>query len=70
MSAKILRLERKKKGVFIDKVKELSPDGGNLNLGLTCWTCSSGCPANGAYARLTQQQEAKIRFGLCTKGDR
>ena len=31
----------------MDKVKELLPDGGNLNLCLTCGACSSGCPATG-----------------------
>ena len=45
MSEKALRLGRKKKGIFLDKVKELLPDGGNLNLCLTCGACSSGCPA-------------------------
>ena len=47
MSEKALRLGRKKKGIFLDKVKELLPDGGNLNLCLTCGACSSGCPATG-----------------------
>jgi len=36
-----------KKSKFIDKVKEHLPDGGNLNLCLTCGACSSGCPATG-----------------------
>ena len=36
-----------KKSLFIDKVKELLPDGGNLNLCLTCGACSAGCPATG-----------------------
>ena len=36
-----------KKSLFIDKVKGLVPDGGNLNLCLTCGACSAGCPATG-----------------------
>jgi len=36
-----------KKSLFIDNVKEIIPDGGNLNLCLTCGACSSGCPATG-----------------------
>ena len=36
-----------KKSHFIDKVKGLLPDGGNLNLCLTCGACSAGCPATG-----------------------
>jgi heterodisulfide reductase subunit C len=31
----------------MDKVMELLPEGGNLNLCLTCGACSSGCPATG-----------------------
>ena len=37
----------KKKSGFIDTVKELLPEGGNLNLCLTCGACVSGCPATG-----------------------
>mmetsp|Transcript_812 Transcript_812/g.634 ORF Transcript_812/g.634 Transcript_812/m.634 type:complete len:244 (+) Transcript_812:85-816(+) len=36
-----------KKSIFIDKVKDILPDGGNLNLCLTCGACSSGCPGTG-----------------------
>ena len=32
---------------FMDKVMEVLPEGGNLNLCLTCGACSSGCPATG-----------------------
>ena len=42
-----IQIKGKKKGIFLDKVKELLPEGGNLNLCLTCGTCSSGCPATG-----------------------
>ena len=47
MSAEVVRLGKKKRSIFMDKVKELLPDGGNLNLCLTCGACSSGCPASG-----------------------
>ena len=36
-----------KKSCFMDKVMEILPEGGNLNLCLTCGTCSAGCPASG-----------------------
>jgi len=36
-----------KRSTFMDKVKELLPEGGNLNLCLTCGACASGCPATG-----------------------
>ncbi|MEW5736912.1 MAG: heterodisulfide reductase-related iron-sulfur binding cluster [Thermodesulfobacteriota bacterium] len=32
---------------FLSKVREILPQGGNLNLCLTCGACSSGCPATG-----------------------
>ncbi len=35
------------KSFFMEKVKEMLPEGGNLNLCYTCGTCSSGCPASG-----------------------
>ena len=47
MAEEAIKLGRKKESMFIDKVKELLPDGGNLNLCLTCGACSSGCPATG-----------------------
>jgi ferredoxin len=47
MTDKTIRIEGKKKSVFMDKVKELLPSGGNLNLCLTCGACASGCPATG-----------------------
>ena len=40
-------LGRKKQSTFIDDVKKLLPESGNLNLCLTCGACSSGCPATG-----------------------
>ena len=47
MSEDVIRVGGKKKFIFLDKVKELLPDEGNLNLCLTCGACSSGCPATG-----------------------
>jgi ferredoxin len=47
MAEETIKLGGKKKGTFIDKVKELLPEGGNLNLCLTCGACASGCPATG-----------------------
>jgi ferredoxin len=47
MSEEPIKLGGKKKSIFIDKVKKLLPEGGNLNLCLTCGACSSGCPATG-----------------------
>jgi Fe-S oxidoreductase len=42
-----IHLEKGKKSSFMDKVKEILPEGGNLNLCLTCGACASGCPATG-----------------------
>ena len=47
MSDQVLKLGGTKRSTFIDKVKELLPEGGNLSLCLTCGACSSGCPATG-----------------------
>jgi len=47
MAEEAIKLGRKKGSIFIDKVKELLPEGGNLNLCLTCGACASGCPATG-----------------------
>ena len=47
MTVETIRIGGKKKSVFMDKVKELLPQGGNLNLCLTCGACASGCPATG-----------------------
>ncbi len=47
MSEEVIKLGGKKKSIFMDKVKEILPEGGNLNLCLTCGACSSGCPATG-----------------------
>ena len=50
MSEKPIRIENKKNSFFIDKVKELISNGGNLSLCLTCGACASGCPATGLEA--------------------
>jgi ferredoxin len=47
MAEEAIKLGGKKKSIFLDKVKKLLPDGGNLNLCLTCGACSSACPATG-----------------------
>jgi ferredoxin len=47
MTTPELRIEKNRKSMFKDKVMALLPDGGNLNLCLTCGACSSGCPASG-----------------------
>ena len=47
MSEVAIRLGKKRQSIFRDRVMELLPDGGNLNLCLTCGMCSSGCPATG-----------------------
>jgi ferredoxin len=43
----LIKLGRKQKPSFMDDVKKLLPENGNLNLCLTCGACSSGCPATG-----------------------
>jgi ferredoxin len=47
MAEEAIKISGKNKSLFIDKVKQLLPEGGNLNLCLTCGACSSGCPATG-----------------------
>jgi ferredoxin len=47
MSSQTIEIKGSKKSIFLDKVKKLLPEGGNLNLCLTCGACSSGCPATG-----------------------
>lgn len=47
MAESTIKIKGKKENFFIDTVKELLPEGGNLNLCLTCGACSSGCPATG-----------------------
>jgi len=47
MSSQTIQIKKGKKSTFKDKVMELLPEGGNLNLCLTCGACSAGCPATG-----------------------
>ncbi len=48
MAETVIKLgKRKQTQTFLDKVKEILPEGGNLNACLTCGACSSGCPATG-----------------------
>jgi len=47
MAQEAIKLEEKRDSIFMDKVKKLLPEGGNLNLCLTCGACSSCCPATG-----------------------
>ena len=47
MAETSISIKGKKKSTFKDKVKDLIPGGGNLDLCLTCGACASGCPASG-----------------------
>ena len=47
MSSEVIELKGGSKSTFKDHVMSLLPDGGNLNMCLTCGACSSGCPATG-----------------------
>ena len=47
MTEQVIKLGGKKKSIFMDKVKAILPEGGNLNLCLTCGACAAGCPATG-----------------------
>ena len=47
MQEEVIKLGSMKKSRFMDKVMDLLPEGGNLNLCLTSGACSSGCPATG-----------------------
>lgn len=47
MGESAIKIGGKRKSTFMDKVKDILPEGGNLDLCLTCGACSSGCPATG-----------------------
>jgi ferredoxin len=47
MSTAPIVIKRKKGNTFMDKVKGLLPEAGNLDLCLTCGACALGCPASG-----------------------
>jgi len=36
------------RSAFMEKARQLIPEGGNLNMCLTCGLCSAGCPATGS----------------------
>ena len=42
-----VKLNKGKKTAFKEKVMSRLPNGGNLNMCLTCGVCASGCPATG-----------------------
>ena len=44
---KAQRINSAKRETFLDKVRQELPEGGNLNLCLTCGACAAGCPATG-----------------------
>ncbi len=46
MDGDVVKLKPGKKR-FLDEVGRILPDGGNLNMCLTCGVCSSGYPATG-----------------------
>lgn len=47
MSGDSIKVSGKKEGRFIETVKELLPEGGHLDLCITCGACCTGCPATG-----------------------
>jgi heterodisulfide reductase subunit C len=47
MSVGVIKIGGKKKSRLMDTVKGLLPEGGNLDMCLTCGACVSGCPATG-----------------------
>ena len=63
MPEDIIALGGKKKSMLIDEVKNLIPEGGNLNLCLTCGACSSGCPATGL-----ENMDPRKFLRLCAMG--
>jgi ferredoxin len=47
MPQEAIQLTWERQGPFMDAVEAILPEGGNLNLCLTCGACVSGCPASG-----------------------
>jgi Fe-S oxidoreductase len=47
MAEPAIRIEGRRQGAFMDTVMDILPQGGNLNLCLTCGLCVAGCPATG-----------------------
>lgn len=46
-NASVIKIKPNRKHAFIETVKSILPESGNLNLCLTCGACASGCPASG-----------------------
>ncbi|MGD9251922.1 MAG: oxidoreductase, partial [Desulfobacterales bacterium] len=49
MGEAAIQIGPERPSAFLDRVKELLPEGGNLDLCLTCGACASGCPATGLH---------------------
>jgi ferredoxin len=47
MSEHVIQLGARNPTTFMEQVKKLLPEGGNLSLCLICGACASGCPATG-----------------------
>ena len=47
MGEAAIQIGPERPSAFMNRVKELLPEGGNLDLCLTCGACASGCPATG-----------------------
>ncbi len=47
MASEVIEIKKQAKSTFKEEVMKILPEGGNLNLCLTCGLCSSGCPATG-----------------------
>jgi Fe-S oxidoreductase len=59
-----IHLEKNKKSCFMDKVREILPEGGNLSLCLTCGACASGCPATGLEDMDPRKFIRMVAYGL------
>jgi len=49
MGEAAIQIGPERTSAFMDRVKEMLPEGGNLDLCLTCGACASGCPATGLH---------------------
>ena len=49
MGEAAIQIGPERSSAFLDRVKEMLPEGGNLDLCLTCGACASGCPATGLH---------------------
>jgi Fe-S oxidoreductase len=47
MGEAAIQLGAEQQSPLMNKLRELIPDGGNLDMCLTCGACASGCPATG-----------------------